>query len=128
MNNTIKHFFFFALIFAVGSTIFQQNVVQLGNVGSSHSGSDTLCQQLSNGSISNPSGDVDPLFEHDSKSNADDAPLKTITSCNSLMNILPAQSNFSFNPGGKEVTIGIYKPTFSSQAFVFQEPDPPRLG
>lgn len=128
MINAIKHIFLFALIFAVGSAISQQNIAQFGNIGSSESGSKTLCQQLTNGSISNPSGKVDPLFEHTSKSNTDDAQPKTITSCNSMLNILPAESNFVFNPGEQQLNIGFRNTVLSSQTFVFQEPDPPRLG
>lgn len=128
MINAIKHLFFFMLVFAVGSAISQQNMSQLGNIGSSESGSKTLCQQLTNGSIANPSGDIDPLFKNVSKSNADDAPPKTITSCTSLMNLLPAENDFSFNPGEQQLNIGFYNAVGSSQIFVFQEPDPPRLG
>ncbi len=128
MINAIKHIFFFALVFALGSAIFQQNVAQLGNIGSSESGSKTFCQQLTNGSISQPSAEVDPLYQHASKSNADDAQPKTITSCNFLMNLLPAESDFSFNPGEQQLNIGFNNAVLSSQIFVFQEPDPPRLG
>jgi hypothetical protein len=126
--NAIKHIFFFVLVLAVGSAISQQNVAQFGNIGSSASGSKTLCQQLTNGSISNSSAEADPLFEHASKSNADDAQPKTITSCTFLMNLLPAESDFSFNPGEQQLKIGFYNGVLSSQIFVFQEPDPPRLG
>ncbi|PAU94429.1 hypothetical protein CK503_06405 [Aliifodinibius salipaludis] len=128
MINAIKHIFFFVLIFAVGSAISQQNIAQLGNIGSSESGSKTLCQQLTNGSIANPSGDIDSLFKNVSKSNADDAQPKTITSCNSLLNILPTKNNFSFSPGEQPINIGFYNAVRSSLIFVFQEPDPPRLG
>lgn len=128
MNNAIKHIFFFVLIFAIGSAISQQNIAQLGNIGSSESGAQTFCQQLTNGSISNPSTDVDPLYQHASKSNADDAQPKTITSCTSLMNLLPSKSDFSFNPGEQQLNIGLNNAVLSSQIFVFQEPDPPRLG
>ncbi len=128
MINAIKHIFFFALILALGSVISQQNVAQLGNIGSSESSSKTFCQQLTNGSISQPSPEVDPLYQHASKSNADDAQPKTITSCNLLMNLLPAESDFSLNPGEQHLNIGFYNTVLSSQIFVFQEPDPPRLG
>ncbi|NGP87661.1 hypothetical protein [Fodinibius halophilus] len=103
-------------------------MAQFYNIGSPQSGSKTLCQQLTNGSISNPSGDVDPLFEHTSKSNADNGQPKTITSCNSSLNILPAKNNFSFNPGEYKINISFHNALLSSQTFVFQEPDPPRLG
>ena len=128
VTNVAKHIFFSLLIFAVGSAISQQNVAQLGNFGSSESGSKTLCQQLDNEIISNTSANTDPLFEHASKSNTDDAQPKTITSCNFLMNLLPAESDFSFNPGEQQLNIGFYNAVLSSQIFVFQEPDPPRLG
>lgn len=128
VTNVVKHIFFSLLIFAVGSAISQQNVAQLGNFSSSESGSKTLCQQLDNEIISNTSANSDPLFEHASKSNTDDAQPKTITSCNFLMNLLPAESCFSFNLGEQQLNISFYNAVLSSQIFVFQEPDPPRLG
>lgn len=128
MINAIKQISIFVLIFAVGSVISQQNMSQFVNAGSSESGSNTFCQELTKGSISNPSAEVDPLFEHASKSNANDAQPKTITSCNSLLNILPTENDFTFNPGEQEFNITIYNALLSSQTFVFQEPDPPRLG
>jgi len=126
--NAVKHIFFSLLIFGVGLVTSQQNVVQFGNIDSSQSGSKTLCQQLTNGSISNSSGDVDPFFEHFSKSHSNNAQPKTITSCNSLLNILPAGNNFSFIPGEQQSNIGFHNAVPSSQMFVFQEPDPPRIG
>lgn len=128
MINAVKHIFFFVLVFALGIAISQQNMSQLGNISSFESNSKTFCQQLTNGSISHPSTEADPLYQHGSKSNADDAQPKTITSCTFLMNLLPAESDFSFNPGEQQLNIGFYNAVLSSQIFVFQEPDPPRLG
>ena len=130
MYNAVKPIYFFLLVFAAGSAISQQNVnvAQLGNFDNSRSTSKTFCQQFTNGSISNDSAKADPLWEHASTSNANDAPPKTITSCNSLLNILPVQNKFSFNAGEQQRNIGFHNAVLSSQIFVYQEPDPPRLG
>lgn len=112
----------------MGVAITQQKTVQLGSVDSSKLGTITKCQQISNGSITNHSGNIDPLFDVASASNADNAQPKTITSCNFLMNLLLAESDFSFNPGEQQLNIGFYNAVLSSQTFVLQEPDPPRLG
>lgn len=128
MNNAEKYIFFFLLVFAVGLAISQQNEIQLGNIDSSQSGSISLCDPPSNGSVTNHSGDNDPMLAHAPESNSEDEQPRTITSCNSLLNILPVESNFSFNPGAQQVNIGFYNAVLSSQIFVFQEPDPPRLG
>lgn len=127
VNNAVQHIFFFLLIFAVGLVTSQQNVLQLGHVDSSQLDSKSLCQQISNGNISNHTGDVTPLFDDASKTNTDNTQPRTITSCNSLVNILPVTSNFSFNPGEQAITIGFHNAVLSSQTFVFQEPNPPRL-
>ncbi|TYP92136.1 hypothetical protein LX73_2386 [Fodinibius salinus] len=128
MADPIKYILLLTLLFVVGSAISQQNVAKLDNIGSSQSSSKTLCQQRTNGSISNPPREVDPLFEHASESHTNNTPPKTITSCNSSLHILPAESNFSFNPGNYQISTGFYNSSLSSQTFVFQEPDPPRLG
>ncbi|NIT57687.1 MAG: hypothetical protein GWN00_16090 [Aliifodinibius sp.] len=126
MNNAVQYIPFFLLIFA-GIVISQQNSMQLDHVDSSQFNSMTLCQQISNGSISNHFGETDPLLNDDSTSNTDDSQPKTVTSCNSLVNILPAANNLSFNAGEQSTNIGFYNVRLSSQTFVFQEPDPPRL-
>lgn len=128
MDNAVKHIFFFVLIIAVGSAVTQQNVAQWGNIDNSQSDSTTLCQQISDTGITSHSGDMDPLFEHAPESNSNDAQPRTTTLCISMMNTLPAENNFSFNPGGQQVNIGFYNAFLFSQTFVFQEPDPPQLG
>jgi hypothetical protein len=127
VNNALQHIFFFLLIIA-GIVISQQNVVQLGHVDSSQLDSMTFCQQISDANISNQSGDVAPLFDDASKSNAKDTQSKTITSCNSLANMLPSENSFSFSSAEQSVNIGFHNALLSSQIFVFQEPDPPRIG
>jgi len=126
VNNAVQYIFFFLLIFA-GIVISQQNSVQLDYVDSSQFNSMTLCQQISQGSISTHSEDVAPLFDKASETNGKNNQSKTVTSCNSLVNILPAENSFSFSSGKQPTNIGFHNAVLSSQTFVFQEPDPPRL-
>jgi hypothetical protein len=87
----------------------------------------TLCQQISQGSISTHSGDVAPLFDKASETSDKDNQSETVTSCSSLVNILPAENSFSFSSGKQPKNIGFHNAVLYSQTFVFQEPDPPRL-
>lgn len=129
MINSAKELFLLTLIVVVGSVILQQNIApQTDNSSVSHSNFATQCQQNANNSISNHSPDSDLLFKHASKPDTEKEEPVTITNCTSLSNILPAESDFSFNPGEKTLNLTVYNATLSSQIFVFQEPDPPRLG
>lgn len=127
VNNALQYIFFFLLIFA-GIVISQQNAVQSGHVESSLFDSMTFCQQISDGNISNQSKDVAPFFDDALKTNAKDTQSKTITSCHSLANMLPAENSFLFSSGEQSANIGFHNALLASQTFVFQEPDPPRIG
>ena len=50
-----------------------------------------------------------------------------ITHCFSSLQILPVNNTFLLEPGQKDRLIHSLPSFLSSQAFVFQEPDPPRL-
>lgn len=128
VNNALQHIFLFLLFLAVGLVLSQQNAIQLDHNGSLQLDSMTPCQQITIGNISNPFSDVSPLFDKASETNAQNTQTKTISSCNSLLNMLPADNRFFFSSGEQPVNIGSYNAVLSSQTFVFQEPDPPRIG
>lgn len=124
MINSGKHILLFVLVIVAGGAISQQNVVVSNISQSEHT---TPCQQLSNSTAINLTN-LDPVLANSSKSETTNAQPVTVTSCNSLLNILPAENHFSFSPLEEETSIGFSNVIISSQTFVFQEPDPPRFG
>lgn len=126
MINSAKHIFVLMLIVVVGGTILQQHSPQT-EYSASQSDIVTECQQYFHSNI-DTSENHNLFFSNASDSNNGETQPRTITSCNSLVNILPGESNFSFDPGEQEINIGFYNTLLSSQIFVFQEPDPPQLG
>ncbi|MGM0547392.1 MAG: hypothetical protein ACQEST_11805 [Bacteroidota bacterium] len=128
MNSSATHIFLLLLLVTVGGAVLQQQTVLQPN----HSDAVQLeatqqCQQLAHSSIDRAE-DTDPHFDHESHSNTSETSSIPLTSCNSLVNTLPSENDFSFSPGVEEFNITIYNALLSSQTFVFQEPDPPRLG
>jgi hypothetical protein len=128
VHNSVKHTFFLLLMIIIGGAVLHQH----SGIESSRSGIfatdyNTPCQQLSQSSIE-AAEVANPNFENSSESNTTDTQPKSFTSCNSLVNVLPAESDFSFNLAETEMDLAIYNALLSSQTFVFQEPDPPRFG
>lgn len=73
------------------------------------------------------SNDHAPLVDHATDSHSETTSA-SFTSCNTGLNILAAENDFSFDPGNGAINISFYNASISSQIFVFQDPDPPRLG
>lgn len=50
----------------------------------------------------------------------------SVSSCSISLQVIPAEKQYVLLPGRKSFVFLPYTPAISSQAFVFQEPDPPQ--
>lgn len=125
--DSAKHILLLLLMVVVGGAVLNQQAIPQAQLSDSTTiNTAKQCQLIPSNTVA--SKDHHQHVDHSSESHATDTQPKTITSCNSLMNILPAENDFSFNPEEQKLDITIHNVLLSSQTFVFREPDPPRFG
>lgn len=127
MNNTAKNILLLALIVFVGGTLLQPDTSLKTNT-TNFSDSLTKCQNAMDGTITEDFTDTDPLLSNSTDSNSTEKQPTTLTSCNSFSPVVVTTNSFFLEPDEEDYSIGDYNALLSSQIFVFQEPDPPRLG
>lgn len=127
MINTPQNILLLALIVLVGGAVFQSNATFQSNAVNT-SQSLIKCQNTLNISITDDFTDNDPWLLNSTDSNPTEKQPKTVSSCNSFSPVVVTTNRFSLEPDEQNFNIRNYNTILSSQIFVFQEPDPPRLG
>lgn len=128
MITTAKNILLLALIVLVGGALFQSNALFHSNYAVNTSDSLVKCQNSVNSSITDDFTHTDPWLLNSADSDPTEKQPKTVTSCNSFSPVVVTTNYFSLEPDEQDFNIRHYNTILSSQTFVFQEPDPPRLG